>query len=106
MRAVLCSLLPEKVADDFIAHRKAKRAKMTVRAAELIVGSLMGHHDPSAVINESIAKGWTGVFPDKVLGGKGTTPPRAPVIGTRRTDTRGRLWEYGGAVDGWGEVRE
>ena len=65
VRKVLCTVLSEKAADDFIAHRKAKRAKLTERAAELIVEDLSGTADPDAAVRKSIKNGWTGVFPDK-----------------------------------------
>lgn len=65
IRASLCEVLSEEAADDFIAHRKAKRAKLTERAADLIAKSLRGHPDPDAVVAASIMNGWTGVFPDK-----------------------------------------
>jgi hypothetical protein len=63
-REALLTVLRPETADAFIAHRKAKRAKMTDHAADLIARSLMGHPDPDAVVNESIKNGWTGVFPD------------------------------------------
>lgn len=62
-REALCRVLKPETADDFIAHRKAKRAKLTLRAAELIADKLDGLSDPDAAVFESIANGWTGVFP-------------------------------------------
>lgn len=64
-REILCQVLSEKAADDYIAHRISKRSKLTERAAELIVKKLDGHSDPDGVVENSIANGWTGVFPDK-----------------------------------------
>lgn len=64
-RAILCEVLSEEIADAYIDHRKAKRAKLTERAAELIVKKIKDHPDPNAVVEESIANGWTGVFPEK-----------------------------------------
>lgn len=64
-RIALCTVLSERMADDFIAHRKAKRAKLTGRAAELIAAKLRGHPSPDAVVEQSIMNGWTGVFPDR-----------------------------------------
>ena len=64
-RAILCEVMSEKAADDFIAHRKAKRAKLTERAAQIIADSLRGHHDPDAVVRMSVMNGWTGIFPDR-----------------------------------------
>ncbi|MAM60846.1 helix-turn-helix domain-containing protein [Maritimibacter sp. UBA3975] len=68
-RAILCEVLSEETADSYIDHRKAKRAKLTNRAAELIVKKLKGHQDPNGVVEESIANGWTGVFPEKSRAG-------------------------------------
>ena len=65
VRSVLLSFLREETADAYIAHRKAKRAKLTERAAQLIAKKLAGHPDPDSVIENSIMNGWTGVFPDK-----------------------------------------
>lgn len=65
-RAILCEVMSEQVADDFIAHRKAKRAKLTDRAARMIADKLRGHHDPDAVVRLSVMNGWTGVFPEQI----------------------------------------
>lgn len=62
-RETLLTFLSPQVADDFIEHRRAKRAKLSPRAAELIARKLEGHPNPDAVVNESIQNGWTGVFP-------------------------------------------
>lgn len=64
-RDALCRVMSEKVADAYMAHRRAKRAKLTDYAAELIARKLERHPDPDAVALESIANGWTGVFPEK-----------------------------------------
>jgi len=66
VREVLCSVFSEATAADFIAHRKAKRAKLTPRAADLIAKKLAEHPDPDAVALLSIENGWTGIFPEKV----------------------------------------
>lgn len=65
-RDVLLSILRADTVDAFLDLRKAKRAPMTVKAAELIVKKLAGHSEPDAVVEKSIESGWTGVFPDKV----------------------------------------
>lgn len=64
-RAVLCAVFSEGVADDYIAHRKAKRAKMTLKAAELIAKDFAGisQEAADAAALKSIKQGWTGVFP-------------------------------------------
>ena len=68
-RKILASVLSEKVADDFIAHRKALKKPLTERAAELIVARLTGCRDPDAVANASIMNGWQGVFPEREQAG-------------------------------------
>lgn len=64
-RAALCAVLSEETADAFIAHRKAKKAKLTEHAATLIAKKLQCHPNPDAVVEQSIMNGWTGVFPDR-----------------------------------------
>lgn len=66
VRDALCSVLRPETADAYIAHRKAKGAKITDKAAELIARKLSKHPNPDAVAEESIANGWTGVFPERV----------------------------------------
>lgn len=65
-REILSTVLSEKVADQYINHRKAKRSKLTDHAAELIADKLRNHPDPDEVVKVSIMNGWTGVFPEKV----------------------------------------
>lgn len=64
-RAALCEVVSEEMADAFIAHRKAKRSKLTPHAATLIAAKLRGLSQAEAAecIENSIANGWTGVFP-------------------------------------------
>lgn len=74
VRAVLCEVMPADLADDFMAHRRAKRAKVTLLAAQRIAKSLRGHPDPAGVVNHSIANGYTGLFPESV-GQPRASPP-------------------------------
>ena len=60
---ILTSILRHETADDFVAHRKSLRKPLTEIAAKRIVSKLEGHADPDAVVDESIASGWAGVFP-------------------------------------------
>jgi len=70
-RASVCVQLPEWLPqaawEDWLAHRKAMKAPFTQRAAELsisVLDRLRGEgQDPVAVINESVLRGWTGLFP-------------------------------------------
>ena len=71
--AQLAAELPDWLAPDLWRdwedHRKAKKAKMTPKAAELCIADLSKlrdqGHDPKAVIEHCIKNGWTGIFPPK-----------------------------------------
>lgn len=63
--SALCEVVSEDTAEAFIAHRKAKRSPLTLKAAQLTADKVRGHSDADAVLLNSIANGWTGVFPDK-----------------------------------------
>ncbi len=60
----LMTILPEQKARDFIAHRRALKKPMTVRAAELIAAKLARASNPVACAEKSITSGWQDVFPD------------------------------------------
>jgi uncharacterized protein YdaU (DUF1376 family) len=62
---ILTEVVSPEVASDFLAHRKAMRKPVTARAAKLIAKKIRDHQNPDAVLNESIANGWQGVFPEK-----------------------------------------
>jgi hypothetical protein len=68
IRDRLARVLSPDVAEDFIAHRKAMRKPLTVRAAELIAKQLADSFEPDAAVNKSICNGWAGVFPEKSKG--------------------------------------
>lgn len=70
---VLREVLSQDTVEAFLEHRKAKRIKVTQRAAELIAAKLRGHPSPDAVVLLSIENGWTGIFPEKI----GRHPPTA-----------------------------
>ncbi|WP_157115631.1 hypothetical protein [Ketogulonicigenium robustum] len=61
---ILSELLSPEMAEDFAEHRRSKRAKLTAKAAELIVRKLRDHPNPDAEIERTIMQGWTGVFPE------------------------------------------
>lgn len=62
--AILSECLSEQTASDIIAHRKAKKAKLTARAARELVKAFNAHGDPEAAAAEMIARGWTGFKPE------------------------------------------
>lgn len=68
VREALCEVVSEEVADGFIAHRKAKRSKLTPHAAKLIADSLRGNPSADEIVLLSIKNGWTGVFPERSRG--------------------------------------
>jgi hypothetical protein len=53
--------------EDFKNHRKSTKARLTAKAEELALRTLAGlrekGHDPRAVIEQSIERGWKGLFP-------------------------------------------
>ncbi|GAA6162592.1 hypothetical protein NBRC116590_02960 [Pelagimonas sp. KU-00592-HH] len=63
---VLLEVCSNQVAIDFVAHRREIKKPLTARAARAMVNKVRGHPNPDAVLNESIAQGWQGIFPDKV----------------------------------------
>lgn len=65
-RKILLSLLSEETVDAFLEVRKAMKAVVTPRSAQMIINQLEGHHDPNEVVNLSVRNGWRGVFPEKV----------------------------------------
>ena len=62
---ILAEVVPQQIAKDFADHRRALKKPMTARAAAAMVSKLQGHHDPGAVLIDSIANGWQGIFPEK-----------------------------------------
>lgn len=73
---------------DWCQHRKEIRKPLTATTCAKQAKTLAGHHDPDAVINQSISNGWTGLFPEKVVAG-GRTVGNGPDFYDQswRTDT-------------------
>ena len=63
---ILSTLISQNVAMAFVAHRREMKKPITENSASAILKKLDGHHDPDAVITDSIANGWQGVFPEKI----------------------------------------
>lgn len=76
-REILLECLSEKTVTDLIAHRQAKRAKMTPRAARELVKAFTAYGDAEAAAAEMILRGWTGFKPDWML--QATSPPGSNV---------------------------
>ena len=62
-RDILCAVIKEETADDFIAHRRAMQKPVTPQAAKQLILKTQNLEDPDRAFNESIANGWQGVFP-------------------------------------------
>lgn len=83
---------PESVNDqtwkDWCQHRAEIKRPLTATTCAKQAKTLARHHDPDAVINQSISNGWTGLFPEKVVPG-GRTVGNGPDFYDKswRTDT-------------------
>jgi hypothetical protein len=79
-RAELPDWLPADAWADWVDQRKAMKKAMTPRAAELSIASLdrlrLQGHDPRAVIENAIEKGWQGLYDP--TGGRGPPKPTKP----------------------------
>ena len=64
IRAILCEVVSEEVADAFIDYRKTIKAKLTERAATLIANKLRGNPHADAIVDMAIEKAWRGVYPE------------------------------------------
>lgn len=53
---------------EWCGHRQEIRKALTARMCEQQAKALINHPNPDAVLRQSIANGWTGIFPDKVTG--------------------------------------
>jgi hypothetical protein len=63
---ILSAIAGPEISQAFILHRKELKKPLTENGANAISKKLEGHHDPGAVLTDSIANGWQGVFPDKI----------------------------------------
>ena len=82
----------EKAMDDFTKHRKAMKKPLTDRARELILMDLerLAPNDPEtqiAIINQSIKRGWQGVFPLKDDSPKPAAQKNGPPMKTQYDKT-------------------
>jgi len=63
-RDILLECLSEKSVSDLIAHRQAKRARLTPRAARELAKAFRAYGDPEAAVSEMILRGWTAFKPE------------------------------------------
>ena len=74
--------LPRDAWREFVGHRKDQKKPLTERAARANLSKLFelrsNGQDPGAVINQTVAAGWTGLF--EVKTGKKTPKAQAPMV--------------------------
>jgi hypothetical protein len=86
-RDALALVVGGDLADAFIAHRAALRAKMTPDAGKIMAKRLASMSDPGAAVERAIERGWKGVFEDQA------TP--------NQETSRGRPTRIEADVDAW-----
>lgn len=59
---------------DWCRHRKEIRKPLTATTCAQQAKKLAGHQAPNQVLKTSIANGWSGIFPDKVLNSTAKAP--------------------------------
>lgn len=59
---------------DWCQHRKEIRKPLTATTCAQQAKKLAGHQAPNQVLETSIANGWSGIFPDKVLNSTAKAP--------------------------------
>ena len=65
---ILSIAASQNVAAAFVQHRRDLKRAMTANAASAMIKKLEGHPNPDAVLTDSIANGWQGIFPEKTKG--------------------------------------
>lgn len=74
-RSILLECLSPETADGVLAHRKAKKAPLTLLAAQQLVKGFLATGDPEAAATMMVARGWQGFepgwFTSERSGGKG-----------------------------------
>lgn len=79
--AILSQVASPDMAEKFIKFRADMKKPITDDMADAMLKILNGHHDPDAVLNNSIANGWQGIFPDEI---KRTDPQNGKPTGQGR----------------------
>lgn len=92
--------LPAEIWEAWRAERRDRKKAMTVRAENEGIRTLADlrdkGHDPTAVIRQSIANGWSGLFEVKVNGQR--APPNGKSV--RQAEAEKFLRDFTGAGDG------
>ena len=88
VETVLLGAVSPETVSDLLAHRKAKREPLTLRAAKIAVEEMRKHGDPEACAREWILRGWRGfkaewMRPDQRAGPQSQRPekPYNPTYG-------------------------
>jgi hypothetical protein len=73
---ILCEVLSDATAKDLIAHRLAKKSKLTPRAAKELVRAFKAFGDPEAAAAEMIMRGWVGFKSEWMQNNQRAGPPQ------------------------------
>lgn len=71
---------------DWCQHRREIRKPLTAKTCEQQAKALAGHPSPDAVLRQSIANGWTGIFPEKVETNVRQLPGQSRHVGLDKID--------------------
>ena len=92
-RQILLECLTPESADAVLAHRKAKRCPLTVRAAQLLAKGFLATADPNAAADMMIERGWQGFKPEwfdneRAANGQGRQSKKGSIVeaGRRLTE--------------------
>lgn len=94
------SARPENVSEpvwqDWVKFRKEIKKPLTETSCRQIAKKLAGHPDPDAVLCDSIANGWQGIFPERTMGRKPAKPSTHSGFSDKNYESRSAAWVNGG----------
>lgn len=94
------SVRPENVSEpvwqDWVKFRKEIKKPLTETSCRQIAKKLAGHPDPDAVLCDSIANGWQGIFPERTTGRKPAKPSTHSGFSDKNYESRSAAWVNGG----------
>ncbi|HFJ9806482.1 helix-turn-helix domain-containing protein [Morganella morganii] len=94
------SVCPENVSEpvwqDWVKFRKEIKKPLTETSCRQIAKKLAGHPDPDAVLCDSIANGWQGIFPERTIGRKPAKPSTHSGFSDKNYESRSAAWVNGG----------
>lgn len=88
--------ISEPVWQDWVTFRKEIKKPLTETSCRQIAKKLAGHPDPDAVLCDSIANGWQGIFPERTTGRKPAKPSTHSGFSEKNYESRPAAWVNGG----------